>query len=82
VEICGRCILSIQNFQGDLTNRTARQRSKAAGEWQTPEIEFVAPRFDASDKKISNAKFSRVVLNRRLIHENVEVSLSRHLDAH
>ena len=48
--------------------------AKPAGEWQTLEIEFIAPRFDASGKKISNAKFARVVLNKRLIHENVEVA--------
>jgi hypothetical protein len=48
--------------------------AKPAGEWQSLEIEFIAPRFDAAGKKTSNAKFARVVLNRKLIHENVEVS--------
>ena len=48
--------------------------AKPAGEWQSLEIEFIAPRFDATGKKTSNAKFGRVVLNRKLIHENVEVS--------
>ena len=48
--------------------------AKPAGEWQLLEIEFIAPRFDATGKKTSNAKFARVVLNRKLIHENVEVS--------
>jgi hypothetical protein len=48
--------------------------AKPAGEWQSLEIEFIAPRFNAKGKKTSNAKFARVVLNRKLIHENVEVS--------
>jgi len=48
--------------------------AKPAGEWQSLEIEFIAPRFDADGKKNSNARFARVVLNGKLIHENVEVS--------
>jgi hypothetical protein len=48
--------------------------AKPAGEWQSLEIEFIAPRFDAKGKKTSNAKFVRVVLNGKRIHENVEVS--------
>jgi hypothetical protein len=45
-----------------------------AGKWQSLEIQFIAPRFDAAGKKKSNAVFRRVVLNGKLIHENVEVS--------
>lgn len=48
--------------------------AKPAGEWQKLEITFAAPRFDASGKKTSNAKFVRVLLNGQLIHENVEVT--------
>jgi Domain of Unknown Function (DUF1080) len=48
--------------------------AKPAGEWQSLEIEFIAPRFDANGKKTSNAKFVRVVLNGKVIHENVELS--------
>ncbi len=48
--------------------------AKPAGEWQSLEIRFIAPRFDAAGKKTSNAKFARVVLNGKVIHENVEVS--------
>ena len=36
-------------------------------------IPILAPRFDASGKKIANAKFLRVVYNGVLIQENVEV---------
>ena len=46
---------------------------KAPGEWQTFEIHFLAPRFDASGKKTANGKFTKVVLNGVTIHENVEV---------
>ncbi|MEO6788697.1 MAG: DUF1080 domain-containing protein [Chthoniobacteraceae bacterium] len=48
--------------------------SKAPGEWQSFDITFRAPRFDASGKKIENAKFIRVVHNGQVIHENVEVT--------
>jgi hypothetical protein len=47
---------------------------KKAGEWQQLLIDFRAPRFDATGKKISNAKFIKVLLNGQLIQENVEVA--------
>jgi WD40 repeat protein len=47
--------------------------SLAPGEWQTFDIVFRAPRFDASGKKIANARFLKVVHNGKTIHENVEV---------
>jgi hypothetical protein len=47
--------------------------AKKAGEWQTLEIVFRAPRFDAEGKKIKNARFDKVVLNGQVIHEGVEV---------
>jgi hypothetical protein len=47
--------------------------SKAPGLWQTLKISFRAPKFDASGKKIANAKFASVILNGVKIHDNVEV---------
>jgi hypothetical protein len=47
--------------------------AKPAGEWQTLEMVFQAPRFDAAGKKTANARFVKVVLNGQMIHENVEV---------
>ncbi len=47
--------------------------AKKAGEWQTLEIVFRAPRFDAEGKKIKNARFDKVVLNGQVIHEGVDV---------
>jgi Domain of Unknown Function (DUF1080) len=48
--------------------------SKPAGEWQTFDITFRAPRFDADGKKTENAKFIKVMHNGQLIHENVELN--------
>jgi hypothetical protein len=48
--------------------------SKPPGEWQSFDIVFRAPRFDASGAKIENARFVKVVHNGVLVHENVEVT--------
>lgn len=48
--------------------------AKAPGEWQSLEIVFRAPRFDNDGNKIANARFEKVVLNGKLIHDHVEVS--------
>jgi hypothetical protein len=47
--------------------------SKPPGEWQTYDVIFRAPRFDASENKISNAVFEKVIWNGQVVHENVEV---------
>lgn len=46
--------------------------ARPAGEWQTLDIVFQAPRFKG-DKKTANARFVKVVLNGKVIHENVEL---------
>lgn len=48
-----------------------RNASRPPGEWQTFDIRFQAPRFDAGGRKIGPAKFLRVVHNGLLIHQNV-----------
>jgi len=48
--------------------------SRAPGEWQTFDVIFRAPRFDAAGKKTANAVFVRVVHNGKVIHENQEVT--------
>lgn len=48
--------------------------SRPLGEWQTFDIDFRAPRFDAAGKKTENAKFVRVVHNGQVIHQHVEVA--------
>lgn len=46
--------------------------SRPPGEWQELQVSFRAPRFDAEGRKASHASFESVVLNGRVIHENVE----------
>ena len=48
--------------------------SNPPGQWQTFDITFRAPRFDASGKKIANAKVVKFVHNGKVIHENVELN--------
>ena len=48
--------------------------SLPAGEWQTLDATFRAPRFDASGQKVASARFVRVVLNGKVIHEDVEAA--------
>ena len=48
--------------------------AKAPGEWQSFDITFKAPRFDAAGMKTANAVFVKVVHNGQVVHENVEVT--------
>ena len=48
--------------------------SKPPGEWQSFDVLFRAPRFDASGQKTENARFVKVVHNGQVVHENVEVT--------
>jgi hypothetical protein len=47
---------------------------KKPGQWQTLDIVFQTPRFDADGKKTANARFLKVVLNGQVIHDNVELA--------
>lgn len=47
--------------------------AKPAGEWQTLDATFLAPRFDADGKKVANAKLTNVTLNGQVVHENQEL---------
>jgi hypothetical protein len=55
------------------TKTAATNACAKPGTWQTYEIVFRAPRFDAAGKKTQNARFVSVTLNGKKIHENVEV---------
>jgi hypothetical protein len=44
---------------------------KRPGQWQKYVIDFIAPKFDASGKKIRNAEFIKVELNGQVLHENL-----------
>jgi len=46
---------------------------KPPGEWQSFDVTYRAPRFDAAGKKIRNASFEKVIHNGKLVQENVEV---------
>lgn len=48
--------------------------SRKPGEWQSFDITFRAPRFDADGNKTHDAVFEKVLLNGVVIHENVPVT--------
>jgi hypothetical protein len=60
-----------KGYEGTVPKSNA---SAAPGEWQTFEIVFRAPRFDASGARTEKARFVKVVHNGRVIHENVELT--------
>jgi len=47
--------------------------AKAPGEWQTLDVIWTSPRFDAKGEKIANAMIVKATLNGQLIHENQEL---------
>jgi hypothetical protein len=71
---CGGIYASCSDPKPDYKGRPpAVNASEPPGQWQSFDITFHAPRFDASGKKIENAKFIKVVYNGKVIQENVEV---------
>jgi hypothetical protein len=52
----------------------ATNACKPPGDWQKLVIEFCAPRFDSTGKKIANAKFVKVILNGQVVQNNVEIA--------
>ncbi len=72
---CGGLYPRWTQDRGEFEGHSPRvNASKPPGEWQTFDIIFRAPRFDASGRKTENAKFIKVTHNGKVIHENVEVS--------
>ena len=61
-----------QDYGGHAPRTNASRRP---GEWQDLDVVFHAPRFDAWGTKTANARFERVVLNGKLLHENAESAL-------
>jgi Domain of Unknown Function (DUF1080) len=64
-------IYRLSNNTGGASPRT--NASRPPGAWQSLQIWFRAPRFEAG-RKTANARFLRVLLNEDLIHEDVEVA--------
>lgn len=60
-----------QGFEGTSPKVNA---AKAPGEWQTMEIFFRAPRFDATGKKTRDATFEKVLVNGLLVQENASTT--------
>ena len=60
-----------KGFEG---NAPLKNASLAPGLWQHMEISFQAPKFDATGKKIMNAKFNFIKLNGAILHENIFVT--------
>lgn len=72
--ICGSVYDYAEEVNGQYVDGVAPlvRAERPPGQWQSFHILFKAPRFDKEGKKISNAKFVRVLQNGVVIHENVE----------
>jgi len=44
------------------------------GQWQSYDVIFQAPRFDAGGRKVANARFEKVIHNGIVVHEDSEVT--------
>jgi hypothetical protein len=62
---------ALKGFEG---NAPLLSVAKAPGLWQHFRIVFKAPRFDASGRKVANARIEQLWLNGALIHENLELT--------
>ncbi len=71
---CGGIYEGRDNGKGFPGRAPRLNAAKAPGEWQSFDIRFRAPRFDADGKKTENARFLKVTWNGQVIHENVEVT--------
>ena len=47
--------------------------SRPPGDWQTFDVIFRAPKFDAAGNKVADTVFEKLVWNGEVVHENVEV---------
>lgn len=47
--------------------------SRPPGEWQTLDVVFRAPKFDADGKKVADARFDTIVLNGQVVHEGLSL---------
>ena len=61
-----------ENEKGFDGHAPLRNASRPPGEWQSYHIWFQAPRFDASGRKLRNARFLRVVYNGLVVQSQIE----------
>lgn len=72
---CGGIYPRWTQARGEFEGHSPRvNASKPPGEWQSFDIRFQAPRFDAAGRKVANARFLTVRHNGQLIHENIELT--------
>lgn len=71
---CGGIYQRWRNDRGFEGRSPRVNASKAPGQWQTFDVIFRAPKFNAAGKKIANARFVEVKHNGILVHQNVEVT--------
>lgn len=72
---CGGIYERMAGGRGYEGHAPALNACKAPGLWQHLKVRFRAPRFDATGRKIANARFVYVYLNGALVQQNVEASL-------
>ena len=63
-----------RNPKGYEGHRPRVNASLPPGQWQTYDVVFRAPRFDDKGRKISNARFEKVVHNGIMVHEDVQLA--------
>jgi hypothetical protein len=72
---CGGIYPRWTEARGEFEGHSPRvNASKPPGQWQSLDVVFRAPRFDAAGRKLRNACFVKVVFNGQVIHENVELT--------
>lgn len=70
---CGAVYHRWIDNQGVDGSAPSRNASRRPGEWQSFQIWFRAPRFDAGGKKVENARFIRVLHNGLSVQDDVEL---------
>ena len=63
-----------RNPKGFEGHRPRVNASFAPGKWQSFDVIFMAPKFDANGKKTANAVFEKVLHNGITVHENVSLN--------
>jgi hypothetical protein len=71
---CGGIYERWANNRGFEGHAPAVNASLPAGQWQSFDIVFRAPRFDGAGRKTENARFVSVALNKVVLHTRVEVT--------